>query len=164
MLRRKFHQFGWTSIYVEPDERSLSWAYTMGLIRIGHPELVVVGEPMDVTNRVFSTLAPQVLAGRTYEPGTPFEFDGRTWAVLPVHRSHVRAGMLGWWEEIVPHCSCHAEPPAIQLVDIDVLRPADDDGGARLDRPFDHSAERDLPRAQRRRRERAEAKRLRRNR
>lgn len=163
-LRQRLDQSGWTSTYVEPNERSLSWAYTMGMIRSGHPELVIVDEPMDVTDRIFSTLAPQVLAGTTFEAGATFEFDGRTWAVLPVHRSHVRAGMLGWWDVVVPHCTCHAEPPAIQLIDVDELRPPDDGGGLRLDRPWDRSSERQLPRAQRRRRERAEAKRLRRNR
>ena len=122
----------------------------------------MVDEPPEVTARLFETLAPQVLAGRTIDPGSTLDLANRTWAVLAVHPSHVRAGMMGWWEDIVPHCSCHSEPPAIQLVDIDVLRPADEEGGARLDRRFEPTGDRRAPRAALRRAERAEAKRRRR--
>jgi hypothetical protein len=154
-LLQKFAQFGWTSIFVEPDERSLSWAYTMGMIGAGHPELVVVDEPMTITNELFATLAPEVLAGHSLDAGSTFDLAGRTWAVLPVHRSHVRTGLLGWWEDIVPHCSCHAEPPAVQLIDAEMLGSIDEAAGVRLDRRF----ERQPLRAQRRREDRRAAKR-----
>ena len=40
---------------------------------VGHPELVVTDETPEFIARVFDELAPQVLAGRTVEPGNTFE-------------------------------------------------------------------------------------------
>ena len=119
-LRQRFHELGWTSVFVEPDERSLSYGYTIGMTRAGHPELVVVDEPSEVVARVFGTLAPQILAGRTAGDRRPARAAGRSWSVLPIHGSQVRAGLLAWWPDVFPHCSCHSEPAAVQLIDDEV--------------------------------------------
>jgi hypothetical protein len=160
-LQQRFHEMGWTSVFVEPDERSLGYGYTIGMTRVGHPELVLVDEPPEVVARVFETLAPQILAGRTLEAGTRLELLGRSWSVLPIHRSQVRAGLLAWWPDVFPHCSCHSEPAAVQLIDDEVRASADDEGTRRLDQPARPAGGRAGTRAERRRQERADAKRRR---
>lgn len=158
-LRKRFDRFGWTAVAVEGDEHQLGWAYTVGMIRSGHAELVVLDEPPDVVNRLFETLAPQLAAGRVLTPGSSVELQSRTWAVLAVDPSNIRAGLMAWWPEIFPHCSCHGEPFAVQLIDVDHLPPEGTLGSRRLDQRYEPSGGRRAPRAQRRRAERAEAKR-----
>jgi hypothetical protein len=160
-LRQRFDRVGWTTVAVDGDERKLGWAYTVGMIRSGHAELVVLDEPPEVVSWLFETLAPQISAGRVLTPGTTTELGGRTWAVLEVHPSQVRAGVLAWWPEIFPHCPCHGEPFAVQLIDVDDLPPPGTPGSRRLDQRYEPSGGRRAPRAQRRRQERAEAKRRR---
>lgn len=160
-LRHRFDRFGWTAVAVEGDERKLGWAYTVGMIRSGHAELVVLDEPPDVVNRLFGTLAPQIAAGRVLDPGSTIEFGGRTWSILEVDPSQVRAGLLAWWPEIFPHCSCHGEPFAVQLIDVEDLPPTGTPGSRRMDQRYEPSGGSRAPRAQRRRQERAEAKRRR---
>lgn len=157
-LRSMFEQFGWTSIHVEADERSLSWAYTIGMAGAGHPELVLADQPPELTARMFEALAPEVLDGRTLAPGSTIEMEGRTWVVVPIDPSVIRAGILGWWPDVFPHCDCHSEPDAVELIDAEVLRRHEGDQRARLDRRYGASEGRLTTRAARRRRARSEAK------
>lgn len=160
-FREQFDQLGWTSVAVEGDDHKLGWAYTVGMIRSGHAELAVLDEPPEVVSRLFETLAPQISAGRVLTSGTTVGAGGRTWAVLDVDPSHIRAGLMAWWSEIFPHCSCHGEPFAVQLIDVDDLPPAGMPGSRRLDQRYEPTGGLRAPRAQRRRQERAEAKRRR---
>lgn len=158
-LRNRFDRIGWTAVAVEGDDQKLGWAYTVGMIRSGHAELVILDEPVEVVDRLFETLAPQITVGRVLAPGSVVEVLGRSWAVLAVDPSNVRAGLLSWWPEIFPHCPCHGEPFAVQLIDLDDLPAERLPGNRRLDQRYEPSGGRRAPRAQRRRQERAEAKR-----
>lgn len=154
-LRQQLRRRGWTSLSVLPDGAGAGWAYTIGLCREGHPELVVYDEPPEVIERVFASLVPRLLAGSRLTPGFAVEVDGRRWTTRPLARAVVEAGLLGWWPEVFPHCPCHALPDAVELLDVEVARRID--GG---DPPPATSSEgRTTTRAARRRQAREQAKR-----
>lgn len=116
LLRTRFERFGWTAVSVDGDDGSPGWAYTVGMIRAGHAELVVMDDSPKTTNRLFEALAPQLLRGRTLVPEQRFDLVGRTWIAVPIDQRQIRGGLMAWWPEVFPHCACHAEPFAVQLI------------------------------------------------
>jgi hypothetical protein len=61
----------WAVQYVGPGERpdEPAFGYTIGLVGLGHPELVVVGLDPDVAHALLDTVAGMVAAGRDLVPG-----------------------------------------------------------------------------------------------
>src|SRR3954454_7391705 len=61
----------WAVQYVGPGEGDdePAFGYTIGLFGVGHPELVVVSLPPDVTHALLDHLAGTVVEGRDLLPG-----------------------------------------------------------------------------------------------
>jgi hypothetical protein len=63
---------GWAVQMVSPrlGEAGVSFAYTVGLTAMGHPEVVEQGLPNDVGHAFLNVLGEEVRGGRRFEPGT----------------------------------------------------------------------------------------------
>jgi len=63
--------------YVGGDHESLatSFAYTIGMTEIGHPELVVLGVPAGTANGLLNEVASRVRAGESLGAGRVVRFD-----------------------------------------------------------------------------------------
>lgn len=54
-LLSDIHEFGWHVVNVPGDERAPAWCFTVGLQHsYGHPELVIVGLPLDTGHAVLN--------------------------------------------------------------------------------------------------------------
>lgn len=69
-LRHRILEEGWAWMHVEGDgPRNPAFAYTVGLWRYEHPELVVFGEHCECNGRLLNTVAAAVAAGRRLAEG-----------------------------------------------------------------------------------------------
>jgi hypothetical protein len=70
------HRFTVTYVWGE-DPGEPPFGYTIGLFGLGHPELVVVGLPHDVTYGMLDRTARMVVAGRDLVPGEQLTWPDR---------------------------------------------------------------------------------------
>ncbi|MCU1488121.1 MAG: hypothetical protein JWN67_4867 [Actinomycetia bacterium] len=69
-LHGKIERFGFAVQAVEGTELHPPWAYTIGLLdSFDHPELVMVGRPIEDAYRIVGAMADEVCDGRDIEPG-----------------------------------------------------------------------------------------------
>lgn len=73
------------------------WVYTIGLARLGHPELVVAGVKMPVATELIDILAQRVIDGVRLQPDTIVEVFGETYGLGAVHPSRIAAGLCAMW-------------------------------------------------------------------
>jgi hypothetical protein len=87
-------RFGWMALFVgggtcgrpgctSPPDDGPSFAYTIGLFGIAHPELLVVGLSPERAGGVLEDLAGRVLAGETLVPGVPVGVEGWGSPIVP---------------------------------------------------------------------------------
>lgn len=62
----------------EPETRSTSFAYTIGLFELGHPELLILGVNPNTAAGVLNEASDRVRGGETLLSMHPFKLDG--WA------------------------------------------------------------------------------------
>jgi hypothetical protein len=67
---------GWAIEYVFGEARSPSFAYTIGLFGLGHPELIVFGLDSASAMRLLNMLAERVEANGDLRAGEVVELDG----------------------------------------------------------------------------------------
>ena len=69
-VRAKIRKHGWAVQYVEPEKNRASFAYTIGLQKIGLPELVITGlEPLPSLG-FLDQMVGEVLCGFPLRPGS----------------------------------------------------------------------------------------------
>lgn len=69
-LRRVVDRFGWAVLHgggTGPGDPR--WSYTVGLARLGHPEVVVVGLPFEAAETYLNLVGEAVRAGARFTPG-----------------------------------------------------------------------------------------------
>ena len=73
-LRETIREHGWAiqAIYADPDRRRPPFAYTVGLTRFGHPELVVFGLSQNPAARLLNALGTRAKAGMRLVDGMLF--------------------------------------------------------------------------------------------
>jgi uncharacterized protein DUF4262 len=97
-LDAKIARLGWTIVVVEPTPPSPGWVYTIGLTARGHPELVMVGSPVEAA-AVLNRLGARIERGERFEPGDEVEFDGTWLDISDVHPAQVDQGLMNLWLE-----------------------------------------------------------------
>src|SRR5690242_12815476 len=82
-IREAIRRDGWFGVGVEGDDsRSIpSFAYTIGLTGVDHPELVVFGLHPEIAEKVLRNLARRVLAGERFDDDTELQ--------LPIWTTHL---------------------------------------------------------------------------
>ena len=68
--------FGWAVQGVERDGIHPPWAYTVGLTRVGQPELVATGLSLRRATRLLNGQAAHLLHAPAFQPGEQFELAG----------------------------------------------------------------------------------------
>ena len=79
---------GWDVVEVNAGRGLPRWAYTVGLCRQGHPELVLSGLEPGVAAGLAWLLAEQVCDGRGIADGDRVQFGDWTFVAFPVTRTH----------------------------------------------------------------------------
>ena len=64
--RERIERYGFTMLYVEPDDDHPLWLYTIGLVEHDHPELAVMGLPAEVAGDIVGELARHVVDGHDF--------------------------------------------------------------------------------------------------
>lgn len=68
--RRLIHEQGWSVVTLGGEgRRALPYAHTVGLTRLGHPELLVSGRAASEAEYLLNTLGDEVLAGHRFHVG-----------------------------------------------------------------------------------------------
>jgi len=81
----RIERIGFTMVGVEADLDHPPWTYTIGLVEgYDHPELAMLGIPIELAAEVISALATRVLDGDRIVPGVDLLFDG-----VPFHVDEV---------------------------------------------------------------------------
>jgi len=93
MTTETVRRHGWIVQYVVGEEHSPSFAYTVGLFGLGHPELVVFGLDYASATGLLNTLGAKVRENQDIRAGQILSFDGTD--------TRVRAEVLPNPEELV---------------------------------------------------------------
>lgn len=89
---------GFSQLHVKPDDQRMGYAYTIGLVVRGHPELVVLNLKQQAAARVLDALGRRVLAGESLATGEPIIEGPDVLEVVPVHEWYLRRGLLASWQ------------------------------------------------------------------
>jgi hypothetical protein len=169
-IRRRFDRYGLAIQGVDVEPPGLSWSYTVGLAeRFGHAELVVLGGSREERGHALNGAAAAIESGVWLEPGVDVDICGSV-AVGDVHPRHVENGLVATWFEYYELFSSTLAPaPPLQVLQLvlpdgrgrhrhQTAVPLLADPLASWEAGVATSPDR-LDRAERRRRDRADAKR-----
>jgi hypothetical protein len=63
-------EHGWHVVKVPDENESPGWAFSIGLHHsFSHPEIIIVGLPLDVMHRIINTIGSLIRTGRRFEHG-----------------------------------------------------------------------------------------------
>lgn len=95
----------------------VSWVYTIGLARLGHPELVVAGAKMPIATGLIEILGERVMDGVRLQSDTIVEVAGETYALGAVHPSRIAAGLCAMWFQ---HESAYPGSTELQVLQVHI--------------------------------------------
>lgn len=96
----RIEQFGFTMVGLQPDPDQPSWLHTIGLLeRHNHPEVCVLGEPVDDGFRLLDTVARSVLGGTRLSDGQTLDIGGTHWHVAELDERVVAGDMMLQWRD-----------------------------------------------------------------
>jgi hypothetical protein len=99
-VHERIQRFGFTMFGVEPDPDHPPWLYTIGLVEHHqHPELCVIGIPVQSGFRLLDTLSHGVLAGDRFEPGHTVMAGDTLFHVQEVDSRLWQGDMFNQWKE-----------------------------------------------------------------
>lgn len=101
----------------EPDP----WAYTVGCVEFGHPEVVATGGSLQHTHRLINAVMLEFRNGRAIPIGdrSGTVVDGRRIALVPVPTEWVQTDperIASWWDHYQPGRPDLAAPAIVQAV------------------------------------------------
>lgn len=88
-------RFGWAVVPVGDGSRA--WAYTIGLVEMDHPELVVMGMPPERAGTLLNSLAARICDGVKFLDGQRVAFGNKHYRIATVSDRHFMNGRLGMW-------------------------------------------------------------------
>lgn len=90
---------GWAVVPVLGKRPSTSWAYTIGLVERGHPEIVTVGHAAEAAGRLLNSLGRMVSEGQQFgEEGQATNMMNADYRFVPVAPDHFeRHGTFALW-------------------------------------------------------------------
>ena len=91
---------GWnvTNVFNADGDSGPEWSYSTGLFHsFGHPEVLILGLPLDIMQRIINNIGREVRAGKRFEPGLEYSdiFERCGCQFRDVEISNYRAH-LGW--------------------------------------------------------------------
>lgn len=96
----RIQRFGFTMMGVEPDPDHPPWLYTIGLVEHdAHPELSLLGVPLDFGFAVIDDLGHQVLDGERFQCGDLVVSHGVQFHVDAVDSLLWQGDMFNGWKE-----------------------------------------------------------------
>ena len=105
---------GWIVMRISADSPGPDFAYSIGLVRTyGHPEIIIVGLPMDVAHQIINDVGAAVRDGTRFKAGETSDafFNGYdvTFRAVPEYQY---GAYLGWGRRFYGN----SEFPVLQLV------------------------------------------------
>lgn len=93
---------GWAVVGIPEDEEGPGYAYSVGLYHtFGHPEVILIGLPWEVSYRFVNDIGSAVKGGRSYEAGRVYGDLAVDYpsTFLAVNRNHYKEymGTAGWF-------------------------------------------------------------------
>ncbi len=89
---------GWAVVPVSGDRRTRSWAYTIGLVELGHPELAVVGLRPESAGHLLNSIGDMVLQGHRFTAGgTSVGFRDKDYRFADVAPKHFVEDTFALW-------------------------------------------------------------------
>lgn len=113
-LHHRIAHHGFTLLAVDGPA---SWVYTIGLARLGHPELVVAGAKMPIATELINILGRRVIGGARLQPDTIVEIDGEPYSLGAVHPSRIAAGLCAMWFQ---HEHAYPGSPELQVLQVHI--------------------------------------------
>ena len=108
-VRADIAAHGWHVVKVMGDADAPGWAYTIGLVEQGHPEISIFGMELAPMHQTLNHLGALVGAGRRFEAGEhDGVFEGLPCAVRPVARR--------WYDVFFGNAAWHYRSAAFELV------------------------------------------------
>jgi hypothetical protein len=95
-MHQRIQEYGFTTIAVEEDP---PWVYTIGLARVGHPELVVAGTHIAFAYSLLQMLGGRVMHGEQFGVDSVTDVGGLLCSLGPVHPTRLASGLCGMWSE-----------------------------------------------------------------
>jgi hypothetical protein len=97
-IHQRLRRYGSALQRVEVEPPGLSWTYTVGLLdRHDHAELVVVGGSAELQHQVINGAIREIDRGKSFIPGVEGYVDGQAVGVESVHSIHVNNGLMATW-------------------------------------------------------------------
>jgi Domain of unknown function (DUF4262) len=116
-MHERIGRFGFTMTGIEPDPDHPGWIYTVGLVeRCDHPELAILGVPLDFAYAVLTTLSRRVLdRGARVHAGELARVNGVDFHVGPVDSRLWEGDMFNqWWNYYAWRDEMGLEPPDLE--------------------------------------------------
>jgi hypothetical protein len=109
-------RFGWTVVPVG-DRLSSTWAYTIGLVEMDHPELTVKGMPPEMAGRLLNRLGDLILDGRKFRDGQEITVGTRRYRLASVPDRQLENGRFAIWVNYYGALGPpHPEPRFLEVV------------------------------------------------
>lgn len=89
-------RFGWAVVPVG-DGSSRAWAYTIGLVEVNHPELVVMGMPRERAGTLLNCLATLIRDGSEFLDGEQVAVGTEHYRIAPVPDRHFENDTFAMW-------------------------------------------------------------------
>lgn len=116
--RERIERFGFTMLGIEPNPDHPPWVYTVGLVeRHNHPEIGVLGLPVEQGFDVLDVVARDVLSGGRYAPGDVVVVGPMRFHVDELDDRVVAGDMMAQWHTFYAWRGEHAlRPSVLELV------------------------------------------------
>jgi Domain of unknown function (DUF4262) len=116
--RERIERFGFTMRGIEPNPDHPSWLYTVGLVeRHNHPEIGVLGLPVQRGFHILDAVAQRVLGGERLEPGVDVVVGHARYHVDELDERVLAGDMMAQWHEYYDWQGQHElRPSVLELV------------------------------------------------
>jgi hypothetical protein len=97
---QRIERFGFTMLGIEPNPDTPSWVYTVGLVeRHNHPEIGVLGLPLQEAYRLLDAVARGVLAGERFAAGEAVRVGQMRYHIDELDDRVVAGEMMAQWHD-----------------------------------------------------------------
>ena len=96
----RIERFGFTMLGIEPSPDHPPWVYTVGLVeRHNHPEIGVLGLPLERAYRLLDVVARRVLAGERFAAGEAVRVGPTRFHIDELDERVVAGDMMARWHD-----------------------------------------------------------------
>lgn len=115
-MHERIGRFGFTMVGIEPSPDHPPWIYTVGLVEHhDHPEMAILGVPVEVSYAVLTALSRKVLRGTRIKKGEMARVNGVRYHIDAVPDGLWDGDMFNqWWEYDSWRDDMNLEPPEVE--------------------------------------------------